>query len=166
MIARLQQNEYVLRSNAASRLTRDFGPDFLNNMNNYHSGGHVGSQPSSTSISGGGGGEISVNMTDFTNALNATLQTFTQGMQQIVVPLAEAGNNLSKVDGSVITMNSKQDVNVSIPNHSKGMGDAMESLANEAVRSGLNQVLTKQGAAPRPANKSSVTPIGKRQGLT
>ena len=105
-------------------------------------------------------------MTDFTNALNATLQTFTQGMQQIVVPLAEAGNNLSKVDGSVITMNSKQDVNVSIPNHSKGMGDAMESLANEAVRSGLNQVLTKQGAAPRPANKSSVTPIGKRQGLT
>ena len=167
VIARLQQNEYVLRSNAASRLTRDFGPDFLNNMNNYHSGGHVGSQPSSTSISGGGGGgEISVNMTDFTNALNATLQTFTQGMQQIVVPLAEAGNNLSKVDGSVITMNSKQDVNVSIPNHSKGMGDAMESLANEAVRSGLNQVLTKQGAAPRPANKSSVTPIGKRQGLT
>ena len=106
VIARLQQNEYVLRSNAASRLTRDFGPDFLNNMNNYHSGGHVGSQPSSTSISGGGGGgEISVNMDDFTNALNATLQTFTQGMKQIVVPLAEAGDNLSKVDGSVITMN-------------------------------------------------------------
>jgi len=166
VLARLQENEFVLKANAASRLKKDFGPDFLNNMNNYHNGGAVQAQAASTSISGGGGGgEISVDMNDFTNALNTTLQTFTQGMQQIVGPLAEAGDNLSKVDGSVITMNSKQDVNVSIPNHSKGMGDAMEALANESVRQGLNQILTKQGAAPNPTNKSSTTPIGKRQGL-
>ena len=85
-------------------------------------------------------------------------------MKQVVGPLAEAGDNLSKIDGSVITMSSKQDVNVNIPNHAKGMGDAMESLANEAVRHGVNQVLTAQGAAPKPSNKASVTPIGKTQG--
>ena len=105
-------------------------------------------------------------MNDFTNALNATLQTFTQGMQQVVGPLAEAGDNLAKVDGSVITMSSKQSVNVNMTGNQKGgSNDAMVALADEAVRQGINQVLTKQGAAPMPSNKSSVTPIGKTQGL-